>query len=826
MKRILFALLGILALIQFNFSQVRVSGTIFDKKTGEYLISANVFNTETLEGTVSNVYGFYSLKVRKGKVKLSASYIGYQQQEFELELTKDTLLNIALNPSVEIEEVVVSDKSPQSVVNSTQMSIMKLSPAKVKQLPVLFGETDIIKSLQLTPGVQGGTEGSSGFFVRGGGPDQNLILLDEVPVYNANHLFGFLSVFNTDAIKDVTLIKGGFPARYGGRLSSVLDIRMKEGNMYEYHGSASIGIVSSNLTLEGPIIKGKTSFIVSGRRSYFDIVSYPIQLIANSAIDNGGEVSTGYFMQDFNLKINHRFSEKSKLYLSMYTGKDKFYLKDSYDSENDNIFYDDNYNYSSNFKEDMGLQWGNFTSALRWNYMISNELFSNLTITANNYTFKLYDDWYSENYQNDTLTYKDDYYYETYSKIRDYALKYDLYFIPNPNHYIRIGFNNTLHYFSPGVTVEQDDAGYGETGIDTTYGNKDIPANEFYVYCEDDMIIGKRIKINAGLHFSAFTVQGKTYHSLEPRFSSRFLILDNLSFKASYAQMQQYLHLLSNSSMGLPTDLWVPPTKNILPQHSTQYAAGFSYSLKNLVEFTVEGYYKEMENLLDYKEGASFFELTEGDWESKTTQGTGKSYGIEFIAQKTTGKTSGWISYTYSRSMRHFSEISFGKTYPYRYDSPHDISIVLTHKFNEKWDVGATWVFRTGYPVTLEDEKFISPDYFSESDDNNYYSYYYYDNESSEEVSENDYVKYFETRNSYRMPNYHRLDICANRHKQVKKTERTLSIGAYNVYCKKNPMFFFARTEYNYETGEPEVQIVQISVLPCIIPYIRYSIKF
>lgn len=810
MKKTFFIILLIAGSIPVLLSQITISGTIFDKSTGEYLISANVYNTETHDGTVSNVYGFYSLKTEKGAISIKISYVGYQTREFSFTSTKDTLLNIPLEASIEIEEVIVSDRSPQAKVQDVQMSTIKLSPKKVKQLPVILGETDIIKTIQLTPGVQGGTEGSSGFFVRGGSADQNLILLDGVPVYNANHLFGFMSVFNSDAIKDVTLFKGGFPARYGGRLSSVLDIRMKEGNMNNFHVSGSIGIISSNLTLEGPIIKGKTSFMVSGRRSYFDIFTYPFQILFNNSNEDE-KIWFGYFLQDFNAKINHKFSDKSKLYLSFYTGKDKFFSNNEYS-------YSDSYNtyssydlYSFDSKEKMGLQWGNFTGALRWNYIINSELFSNLTVTVNNYKFKFSEDWNSTDYTNDTITYKDDYYYETYSKIRDYAVKYDVDFIPNPNHYIRFGLSNTLHYFSPGVTVIQDDEGYGETGIDTTYGNINIPANEFYVYGEDEINIGNKIKINAGLHFSLFSVQGKSYCSIEPRVSALYLINNNMSVKASYAKMQQYLHLLANSSLGLPTDLWVPATKNISPQNSIQYAAGFNYSYKNLIEFSIEAYYKTMDDLVDYKEGSSFFDLNEGDWENKVSSGTGESYGVEILIQKSTGKTTGWMSYTYSRSLRNFTEVSYGKTYPYKYDAPHDFSIVLTHKFNDKWDVGVTWVFRSGYPFTLEDKKFISPDYFTDSND--------------ESVDEYDFEQSFETRNSYRMPNYHRLDIGINKHKIKKRTERIAGIGAYNAYCRMNPMFIYPTTEYDYDTNETETRIKQISILP-IIPYLRWSIKF
>lgn len=804
-----FALLATGALA-IKAQNATISGTITDAKTGETLLSANIYNSETLSGTASNTYGFYSLRQPQGLISISATFTGYQSFTATFTLTKDTVVNIALEPVIELDEVVISGQSPLQNIRSTQMGTIQLSPAKTEILPALLGETDIIKTFQLMPGVQGGTEGTSGFYVRGGGPDQNLILLDGVPVYNVSHLFGFMSVFNSDAIRNVTLIKGGFPARYGGRLSSVLDIRMKEGNNQEFKGSASIGIISSKLTLEGPIKSDKTSFIFSGRRSYIDLLSYPFQMAANKKYGEGENFWVGYYLQDFNAKINHTFNNRHRLYLSVYTGKDKFFLNDKYE-------YSDSWDggqasYQYKYKDKARLQWGNTTGALRWNNIINNQLFANLTATVSDYKFRLFEDYEEERIDlNEKRTEKSSYFYEYYSQIRDYGLKADFDFVPSPRHYLRFGMHNTLHYFSPGVTVNKDNYGSGSTPIDTIYGNKNIPANEMMIYVEDEITLSYAIKLNAGLHYSNFNVQGSTYHSLEPRLSARYMVTSRISAKASYTKMQQYLHLLTNSSMGLPTDLWVPATKKIKPQKSQQLALGLAYAPNTIYELSIEGYYKYMENLIDYAEGASFFELNQGDWEDLVTSGNGESYGVEFLAQKHLGRISGWIGYTLSWANRQFDEIGSGEKYPYRYDSRHDISIVTTIKLSDKTDFGAAWVFRTGYPFTMEDEEFHSPfTFFKEPNSKN-----------------NDFntIEYFENRNNYRMPDYHRLDLGFNFHKQKKRVYRTWSLGVYNAYARNNPFMLYKDTEWDEQNHMSTTQLKQLSILN-LIPYVRWGIKF
>lgn len=778
-----FFLIGLIFLL-FNLNlclfaqKYTVSGYITDKSSGEKLIGASIFDANTIQGVVSNNYGFYSLTLPEGKIRFTASFVGYTSYTKEILLDKDIVLNVQLNPSIELEEVKVVGDKIESQVESSQMGVIEIPVHSIQKLPVLFGETDVLKTIQLMPGVQSGTEGTSGIYVRGGGPDQNLILLDGVPVYNANHLFGFFSVFNGDAIQNVKLIKGGFPARYGGRLSSVIDIQMKEGNNQKIKGNAKIGLISSRLTLEGPLFNENTSFIISGRRTYIDILAQPFIKIAENGEDMD-KMRLGYYFYDLNAKVNHKFSDKHRLYLSFYLGNDKAYANFAES--------DDYYSYEDNSK----LRWGNITSAVRWNYLINKKLFCNTTLTYSRYKFLTSIEGNSEDYD---INEKDEYALDYNSGIDDLALKTDFDFIPSPNHYIRFGTNMIFHTFHPGVNTFKYDS-EGEK-YSSKIGNKDISATEFCLYAEDDIKLTNRLKINTGLHYSGFYVDDKFYHSLEPRVSARLLVNSKWSVKASYAKMTQYIHLLTNTSVGLPTDLWLPVTDTIKPQHSIQYSIGSAYAITEKIDLSIEAFYKSMDNLIEYKDGATFMALG-GDWESKVETGKGRSYGVELLVQKNVGNTTGWIGYTLSWAHRKFENISFGEEFPYRYDRRHDISIVVTHKFNDRIDIGATWVYGTGNALTLGVAR-----YDALSD----YDYY------------TDEIEYIEKRNSFRAPAYHRLDFGINFHKEKKRGTRTWSLGAYNVYNRKNP--FFLRYD-DFGSGKLE----QVSLFP-ILPYFSYSFKF
>lgn len=778
-----------------------VSGFVRDKATGESLINANIYEKSSLTGTISNEYGFFSLSLKNNNNNtVVCSFVGYKKYEIELNIVADTSLTIELDLLSELEEVKVFGNEG-SKVSRTQMSMVEISTNTLKKIPLLLGEPDVLKVIQLLPGVQSGTEGTSGIYVRGGGPDQNLFLLDGVPVYNASHLFGFFSVFNPSAVKTVKLYKGGFPARFGGRLSSVVDIRMKEGNMKEFKGDFSIGIISSRFSFEGPIIKDKTSFIVSGRRTYIDLLAKPIIKIVNKNT-GGSNFTGGYFFYDFNAKINHKFSEKSRLYFSSYLGLDKAYTKDEGYYVNEHIRY--------NHTNKAGLKWGNYTNALRWNYVYNPKLFSNLTLTHSKYNFNIGEESLvvntRENKKNENI-------FEYNSGITDLAAKIDFDYFPTSRHSIKFGVGNTYHTFRPGVNhFKNTDEENTIASSDTTFGNSEIYANELRLYAEDIFDISKRFKFNLGIHFSLFNVQGKNYTSFEPRASLRFLGSEKWSLKASYAKMSQYIHLLTTSTISLPTDLWLPTTKNVEPQIAHQIAFGGFYNLPKGFDLSVEMFYKTMSNLIEYKEGASFTGIG-SSWESKIETGKGWAYGIEIMLEKSIGKTTGWIGYTWSKSDRQFENLNFGKIFPAKYDRRNDISVVLTHKFNDRIDIGATWVFGTGNSTTLAYQKYSTGNINLRD---------WYGNE----------IEYYGGRNNFRMPSYHRLDIGVNFHKKKKHGIRTWSFGAYNVYSRQNPFFLYWGQEnedgYNengwyFQNSKPALK--QVSLFP-FIPSISYSYKF
>lgn len=760
-------LLALCLVAEISFSQnFTLSGYIEDEASGERLIGTNVFVPGTQFGTSSNTYGFYSLTLPPGDYEIRFSSIGYESQAMPVSLTENVLLDVKLKlQTTEIEAVEITiDQLPAEDV---QMSTINLPVQAIKKLPLFLGEVDIIKAIQLLPGVQSGNEGTTGFYVRGGSPDQNLILLDGVPVYNASHLFGFFSVFNTDAIKNVQLVKGGFPARFGGRLSSVLEIDMKEGNMKEFHGEGSIGFVASKLTLEGPIVRDKTSFIVSGRRTYIDVLSKPF-------LDEEARKS-GYYFGDLNVKLNHIFSRKDRLYLSYYGGLDKF----SYEDEFGN-FYDRNF-----------LKWGNNTGSLRWNHLISDKLFSNTTATFTEYEFRV---------GNETKENNDIYGFEYFSRIRDYGLKYDMEYIPSPTHRIKTGASYTYHIFNPGVAQIKEE--FDDSKVDSLINlSQPVFANDIFIYAEDLYNISDRWQANFGLHYSLYFTNEVTYSALQPRISTRYLLTDDWSIKGSYAMMNQYVHLLSNSGIGLPTDLWVSSTQRVKPQLSNQVALG---TTKNLAgkkwELSFETYYKWMENLIEYQEGASFLSTT--DWQNTVeTDGRGEAYGFEFLVRKNEGKTTGWIGYTLAWSNRQFDNLNEGNQYPYRYDRRHDVSVVVNHKFSEKFDMGLTWVYGTGISFTAPVAEFHLMDPFQNG-------------------SAQDYTRYTD-RNALRMPSYHRLDLGFNFHKETRWGKRIINISFYNAYNRRNPYFIYIDNN-PLGTGK---EVKQASLFP-IIPSIAYIFQF
>ena len=770
--------------------QITISGYIQDAKTGERLPYANVYEPNLKVGTSTNSYGFYSLTFPSNtdSIHLTASYVGYKTWEKTILLKKDIWLTVDLFPvTFTTKEVKVIAEAYDKIEEKSQMSQISIPIKQIENMPAFLGETDVLKTIQLLPGVQSGSEGNSGLYVRGGSPDQNLILLDGTPVYNANHLFGFFSVFNSDAIKNVNLIKGGFPARFGGRLSSVLEINMKEGNNKEFKGQATIGLISSKLTLEAPIIKDKTSFIISGRRTYIDILARPFM-----PEDNVG----GYFFYDLNTKINHTFSKDDRVFLSIYTGNDKFYAES-------------NSNYNEHSSSDIfGLGWGNITSTLRWNHLFSSKLFANTNFTYSNFTF--YSDIESKTKNNDK---KEEFNVDYSSGIKDFSGSIDFDYLPNPNHYIKFGGNIIHHTFNPGVTQFKI-SGNTTTNMDTILSQVTSHESlESNVYIEDDFKISNALKINLGIHASLFAIKQKTFSSVEPRISVRYLF-NGWSIKSSFAMMTQYIHLLSNSGIGLPTDLWVPTTKRIEPQNGMQGALGFAksfYYKDELYELSVEGYYKTMSGLIEYKEGSDFLGL-KADWQDKVETGEGRSYGAEIFIHKKSGNTTGWLGYTLSWTDRQFDGLNFGKRFPYRYDRRHDIAIALTHSFSNGIDLSAVWVYGTGNAITFGIAKYRT----SNSPLEYYYGRFY-------DLQYDDFedIIYYGERNSFRMADYHRLDISAS-FKWGKNDRNKFTIGVYNAYSRKNPFFYYYSHDWEHD-GKPVLK--QVSLFP-ILPAISYSYKF
>lgn len=808
-KRALFLMSSLLFATAIFAQKVTISGYITDKSSSESLISASMYETTSGKGTVSNTSGFYSLTLPAGEINIRYTYVGYKPEYRKLTVKKDTMINVSMSGSTELNEITLYS-ARETGVKGSQMGAVEIPAGQIKSIPTLFGETDVIKALQLLPGVQGGTEGSAGLYVRGGGPDENLLLLDGIPVYNVNHMFGFFSVFNADAVKNVTLYKGNFPARFGGRLSSVVDIVTNDGNDQKIHGNFSVGLISSKFNLEGPIIKGKTTFNISFRRTYADILAQPIIKLALKEGDANDNANAGYYFYDFNAKISHKISDNDRLHLSFYSGDDAIYLG----YKNKSI---SGGNITESQKIKVDWDWGNLITALRWNHIINSKLFLNTTASYTRYRFDMGIGTYMEGKTiNPPSSYKEEIEMGYKSGIEDYSVKADFEYTPSPAHDIKFGANYTYHTFRPGVFVAKMSMSESNTAnIDTTFGDKNVMSHETMLYAEDNMNIGPFIKANVGLHYSTFFVQDQFYHSLQPRLSMRFLISDKLSAKAGYAAMSQYIHLLSNNSISLPTDLWVPVTKRITPMKSHQVSAGLFYNLMDKLDLSLETYYKTMDNLIEYKDGATFLGSTTG-WEDKVCMGRGWAYGVEFLAQKSFGKTTGWLGYTWSKSERQFNkpgqELNDGNVFPAKYDRRHDVSLTMTHKFSDKFDLSGTWVYSTGNCGTLALQNYIG-----QSIPFNNYGYYYnvLDNVSS--------------RNNYRYAPYHRMDLGVNFHKQKKHGIRTWNISVYNAYNQLNPFIVYPSSSGSFDasTGQwtYKKSLKQLSIFP-IIPSISYSYKF
>lgn len=760
-----------------------LSGFVKDKSSKELLIGATIAIPKYKTGTVSNTYGFYSITLPADTFDVIISYVGFAPKAFRVDLTQNTELNIELEEAKSLKELVVqANKQPMRLAEQTRMSVIEIPISQIKDIPALFGEKDVLKVIQLLPGVQKPSEGNSGIYVRGGGPDQNLIILDEANVYNAFHLFGFFSLFNGDALKSVELTKGGFPARYGGRLSSVIDMSMKEGDKQKLRGEAGIGILSSRLVLEGPIVKNKASFLVSARRTYFDILTRPFM---------PDEANGGYYFYDLNAKANWEINNHNRLYLSGYFGRDKFSFASNFD----------------NSKAEGGITWGNATGTLRWNHLYNNKTFSNTSFIFSDYRFGVFQSS-SFNGSSFEMNYQ--------SGIRDWSLKHDIDYRPNANQSIKVGAQLMYHQFTPFAYVLKNQFSGQDTSSEVQIGSM-----ENALYAEDDIKVGPKLRLNPGLRLSHFSAQSKNYIKLEPRLSISYNIKSDLAIKGSYALMNQYVHLLSNTGIGLPTDLWVPSSANLKPQQSWQVAVGVAKDfLEQNFSLTVEGYYKQMSNIISYKEGASFLEADGGSsandpysYERNITAGNGRSYGAEFMLQRKLGKLTGWIGYTLSWTQWQFDELNFGKEFYARYDRRHDISVVAIYKLREQQDgkngvtFSATWVYGTGNAITLPIAEYNAPVHSPSPI-------------QSQNSSYGNTVSLYTSRNAFRMAPYHRMDVSIQVSKKMDWWVRTWEISVYNVYNRMNPYFYYTATD-----SKGNVNLRQITLFP-IIPSISWNIKF
>ncbi len=782
--------IGIFILLLFNFyclsaqNSYTLSGYVKDSKNGEGLIGASVYVQEIKTGVQTNDYGFYSITLPKGDYSLIISYIGYQKIQKNIVLNTNKNLNLELNDDTKVlEEITISSKKADENVKNIEMSVNKIDIKTIQKMPALLGEVDIIKSIQLLPGVTSVGEGSSGFNVRGGTIDQNLILLDEAPVYNSSHLFGFFSVFNPDAVKDVKLLKGGIPSVYGGRVSSILDVRMKEGNTKKTQFSGGIGTIFTRLTLESPIVKDKGSFIVALRRSYIDILAKPFL--------NKDLRSSKFYFYDFTAKANYKLNDKNTIFLSGYFGRDTF-------------------------GADFGFDWGNSTASLRWNHIFNNKLFLNNTIFYSNYDYSLQSDLKQKNTQ-DAFRWK--------SNIVNYSIKPDFTYYPNTRHTISFGGQSTYYTFNPG----QAEAISG--GISRSIGLPDKFALENSLYVSDEYKVNDALSLQYGLRYSNYSYLGpgnkltltntnnlgerkdvnqvisyskgksiQNYNNLEPRFAANFSITDKSSVKLSYNRLAQYLHLLSNTTASSPLDVWTPSTNNIKPQIADQVAIGYFNNISdNLLETSVELYYKALKNQIDYVRNADL--LLNPTFEADLLFGKGRAYGAEFFIKKPKGAFNGWISYTLARSERLIEGINGNQWFPSKIDKTHNLTLVGIYDLNKKWSFSTNFILSSGTPASFPTNKYNWQGFVIPHD-------------------------VLDSRNTYRIPAYHRLDIAATKktqHAFFKKGEGEIVFSIYNLYNRRNPFSVYVRqNEKNYL----QTEAVQYAVFGSIIPAVTYNFKF
>ncbi len=792
-----FRLLVILILFSLFSSQALsqkygISGYVKDSTTGETLIGATVAIKSEGVGTTTNNYGFYTFQIEKGKYVITVSYIGYQARTLEKEIKANATLNISLMPAAILQgEVEVTGEKQNKNVTKNEMSKVELSAERVKELPALFGEVDILRTITLLPGIKSGGEGSTGFYVRGGGPDQNLVLLDEAVIYNPSHLLGFFSVFNADAVKNIEVIKGGMPAQYGGRLSSIVNVTMKEGNNQKFEVDGGIGIISSRLMIQGPLKKNKSSFILTGRRTYIDVLVQPFL--------NQKYKGNRYYFYDLNFKANYILNDKNRVFLSSYWGDDVF----SYKSPDLNSIK-------------FSTAWGNKFVGGRWNHIFNNKLFLNTSVIYNQYELTT-----NATFQQAR--------FELFSGLHDWNAKMDFNLNLHPRHKILYGFNYIYHTFTPGIASFKFN---GEGGSTTAKINNQY-AHEAAIYLSEEWDVSESFSIQAGLRYAYFNQVGpykqeifnelgaptgkfltynsnqsiKVYQGLEPRLNVRFTLGEKSSIKASVNKVNQFLHLATTSGASLPSDLWIPSSRLVKPQIAWQYAAGYFRNFNdNMFETSVEIYYKSMQNQIEFRPGAQLF--FNANLENEVIEGKGESYGTEFFLKKNKGKLTGWIGYTLSRTTRTFDFGTGPITYPYRYDRLHDLSVVLTYQITKKWNANFVFVYGTGNAVTLPFSAILYN--FGVNMSQLQPTYSLVDNYNYDKI------------NSTRLPAYHRADLSFNyKAKAGKKYESFWNFSLYNLYNRANPYFIYNEKDEKAN----KVQYKMVYLFP-ILPSVTYNFKF
>lgn len=779
-----------------------ISGFVRDSASYENLISATILEKKSGTGAITNNYGFYSINLPPGEVTLRVSYVGYMMKDFKINLQRDTLVDLSLSRVGALKEVVVTSFNPSSSVLSSRTGVVDVSVKQIRQTPALLGEADLIKTIQQLPGVAVGMEGMSGMYVRGGNADENLFLLDGNPVYHMNHMLGFFSAFNPDAIKKVSFYKGSFPAEYGGRLSSIVDVRMHDGDRQEYHGNLSVGLLSARANLEGPIVKGRSSFHVSVRRTWLDLITWGILSSQNK--DKDDKTVGGYHFFDINTKMNHSFSDRSRMYLSFYMGQDSYH-EGTQSRVQENLV-------------DLRWRWGNLIGSAGWTYAFSNGLFGNFSAGYSRYRSRIRtEDVKVHLFKTDQLKQIQNIKGNYSSEMEDVNIRASFDYRPGSRSVFKFGTDYRLHVFRPEnnrlQTLYFDSLMLQTTN--TVFARSELLGHELSLFGETETKITEKLSFIGGLRYTAFHVEGQSYHSFQPRISARYLLSKQLSVKAAYSKMNQYIHLLSNGNVSQPTDIWVPVTRRIRPMFSNQFDAGVYFQPAKGYTISLEAYYKYRSNLIEYKDNRlALPAFTE--WEDRVALGKGYDYGIELSAEKTIGRTVGSASYTLFWSDRLFpdGEVNGGKRYPSQFDNRHKINLQVTHNLNRTIAFTANWSFAGGNRITLPNQfHLIDPAKLAEG----YYSPF------GEYV-----VGVAQEKNNYRLPAFHRLDIGVNFYRHKKKGRMGIwNISIYNVYNRMNVFSASTYIRRNYNQEEPvfEMNLEKHTLFP-FLPSVSYTYKF